>query len=56
LVIIGIAAGARRRQQVDLTGGFVRLEPGTTMNTEGRAFPLVPALRALLERRQAITR
>ena len=34
----------------------VRLEPGTTKNNDGRAFPLIPALRALLERRQAITR
>ena len=42
--------------QVDLAGGFVRLEPGTTKNTEGRAFPLIPELRTLLERRQAITR
>ncbi len=45
-----------RWQQVDLAGGFVRLEPGTTKNGEGRAFPLIPELRALLERRQAITR
>ena len=42
--------------QVDFVGGFVRLEPGTTKNNEGRAFPLIPELRALLERRQAITR
>jgi xanthine dehydrogenase iron-sulfur cluster and FAD-binding subunit A len=34
----------------------VRLEPGTTKNGEGRAFPLIPELRALLERRQSITR
>ncbi len=34
----------------------MRLEPGTTKNSEGRAFPLIPELRALLERRQAITR
>jgi integrase len=45
-----------RWQQVDLVGGFVRLEPGMTKNTEGRAFPLIPELRALLERRQVITR
>ena len=37
--------------QVDFAGGFVRLEPGTTKNSEGRAFPLIPELRALLERR-----
>jgi len=42
--------------QVDFAGGFVRLEPGTTKNNERRAFPLIPELRALLERRQAITR
>jgi integrase len=42
--------------QVDWSGGFVRLEPGTTKNKEGRAFPITPALRAILERRQEITR
>jgi integrase len=42
--------------QVDLAGGFVRLEPGTAKNSESRAFPLIPELRALLERRQTITR
>jgi hypothetical protein len=45
-----------RWPQVDFAGGFVRLEPGTTKNSEGRAFPLIPELRALLERRQPITR
>jgi hypothetical protein len=34
----------------------VRLEPGMTRNNDGRAFPLIPDLRALLERRQALTR
>jgi integrase len=38
-----------RWQQVDLAGGFVRLEPGPTKNTEGRAFPVIPELRTLLE-------
>jgi integrase len=42
--------------QVDWSGGFVRLEPGTTKNQEGRAFPITPPLRALLERRQELTR
>jgi integrase len=42
--------------QVDWAGGFVRLEPGTTKNREGRAFPITPELRALLERRQEYTR
>jgi hypothetical protein len=41
---------------VALAGGFVRLEPGTTKNSEGRAFPLIREVRALLERRQTITR
>lgn len=42
--------------QVDWTGGFVRLNPGDTKNTEGRMFPLIPELRAILERRLEITR
>ena len=42
--------------QVDWTGGLVRLEPGTTKNREGRAFPITPALRAILERRLDYTR
>jgi integrase len=35
---------------------LVRLEPGTTKNQEGRAFPITPALRAIPERRQELTR
>jgi integrase len=42
--------------QVDWAGGLVRLEPGTTKNREGRAFPLTPALRAILERRLDVTK
>ncbi len=42
--------------QVDWAGGFVRLEPGTTKNREGRAFPITPAIRVVLERRQEYTR
>jgi site-specific recombinase XerD len=42
--------------QVDWAGGFLRLEPGTTKNDEGRSFPLIPALRAVLERRLEVTR
>jgi hypothetical protein len=49
-------AGLEVRAQVDWNGGFVRLEPGTTKNQEGRAFPITPALRAILERRQELTR
>jgi integrase len=51
-----LQAPPHRWPQVDLAGGFVRLEPGTTKNSESRAFPLIPELRALLERWQAITR
>ena len=42
--------------QVDWGGGFVRLNPGTTKNEEGRAFPLIPELRSILERRLELTR
>jgi integrase len=44
-------------QNVDLDGGWVRLEPGTTKNTEGRAFPLrgFPELEALLKRQRERT-
>ena len=42
--------------QVDWNGGFVRLEPGTTKNQEGRAFPITPALPVILEGRQTLTR
>jgi integrase len=45
-----------RWSQVDMKNGFVRLEPGTTKNKEGRVFPLTPALRALLEQRLEYTR
>lgn len=41
--------------QVDFAGGVVRLEPNTTKNAEGREFPMIPELRALLERRRALT-
>ena len=45
-----------RWSQVDFKGGFVRLEPGTTKNREGRVFPLTPELRTLLEQRLEYTR
>jgi len=47
---------ALRWSQVDLGGGEVRLDPGTTKTGEGRVFPFTAALRALLERRRAVTR
>jgi integrase len=42
--------------QIDWSVGFVRLDPGTTKNSEGRSFPLIPELRAVLERRLDVTR
>ena len=44
-------------RQVDLDAGWVRLDPGTTKNDEGRAFPLrsFPELLALLQRRLEMT-
>jgi len=41
--------------QVDLKGGVVRLEPGTTKNREARTFPMFPELRSLLEAQRAYT-
>jgi integrase len=62
-VRFALATGWRRAEvfsltwsQVDWNGGFVRLEPGTTKNKEGRSFRITPALRMLLERRQDLTR
>lgn len=42
-------------RQVDLVGGRVRLEPGTTKNDEGRTFPLTAELRAILDAQRAYT-
>ena len=41
--------------QVDFTAGWLRLEPNTTKNAEGRMFPLIPELRAVLEAQRAVT-
>ncbi len=41
---------------VDFAAGEVRLDPGTTKTGEGRVVPFTAELRALLERRQAVTR
>ena len=41
---------------VSFAAGEVRLDPGTTKTGEGRIFPFTMELRALLERRQAVTR
>lgn len=46
-----------RWSQVSFPAGVVRLEPGTTKNDEGRAFPFstLPALRDLLARQRQLT-
>lgn len=45
----------RQWRHVDFTNGWIRLDPGETKNGEGRMFPLVPELRAVLERQRART-
>ena len=44
--------------QVDFFAGVIRLEPGTTKNSEGRTFPFarLPELAALMRKRQPATR
>ena len=39
----------REWRHCDFRAGWLRLEPGETKNGEGRQFPLVPALRRVLE-------
>ncbi|HEV3112144.1 MAG TPA: site-specific integrase [Candidatus Binataceae bacterium] len=46
----------RRRDHVDLQAGWLRLDPGETKNGEGRNFPLIPELRAILEAQLEKTR
>jgi integrase len=41
---------------VAFDAGEIRLDPGTTKTGEGRVFPFTADLRALLERRRAVTR
>lgn len=38
-----------RWSQVDFERGWIRLEPRTTKNRDGREFPLIPELRSILE-------
>jgi integrase len=40
----------RKWQHVDLTNGWLRLDPGESKNSEGRMFPLTPELREILSR------
>jgi len=49
-------AARLRWANVAFDAGEVRLEPGTTKTGEGRVFPFTAELRALLERRRAVTR
>ena len=46
----------RQKCHLDLVVGWLRLDPGETKNGEGRNFPLIPELRAVLERQLARTR
>ena len=42
-------------RQVDLTAGYVRLDPGTTKNEDGRVFPMTRELRRLFEAQKVHT-
>jgi integrase len=44
---------SRQWSHVDFTAGWLRLEPEETKNRDGRQFPLVPELKALLEAQRA---
>jgi integrase len=46
----------RQWKHVDLTAGWLRLEPGETKNGEGRMFPLTGRLRQVLEEQRERTR
>jgi integrase len=39
----------RQWRHIDLTKGWLRIDPGETKNDEGREFPFTPELRAVLE-------
>ena len=44
---------SREWPHVDFAAGWLRLDPGETKNDEGRQFPLIPELRAVLEAERA---
>jgi integrase len=46
---------SRQWSHVDFPAGWLRLEPEETKNREGRQFPLIPELRAVLEAQRART-
>lgn len=45
----------RQWRHVDFVGGWLRLEPFEAKNEDGRMFPLIPELRAVLEAQRAWT-
>jgi integrase len=46
----------RQKSHLDMKAGWLRLEPGETKNGEGRMFPLVPRLRAVVAAQMERTR
>ena len=40
---------------MDFRAGVVTLDVGTTKNSDGRTFPMIPELRAMLETQRAAT-
>jgi integrase len=44
---------SREWHHVDFKGGWIRSEPGEAKNKEGRQYPMLPPLRALLEAQKA---
>jgi len=46
----------RKKHHLDLSAGWLRLEPNETKNGEGRMFPLTPELRTVLEAQLTETR
>lgn len=46
----------RQKSHLDIKAGWLRLEPGETKNGEGRMFPLVPRLRAVVAAQMERTR
>jgi integrase len=45
----------RQWRHVDFEGGWIRLEPGESKNSEGRMFPFTPELTSVLERQRQRT-
>jgi integrase len=47
---------SRQWRHVDFKDVWIRLEPGETKNGQGRAFPLIPELREVLQAQRERTR